>query len=584
MIKSDRHALIMSIVDECHELSIHDLARRIGRVSSVTIRRDVAELAAKGVLGRAHGTVARLGRQGGPAADEADLSIRDQIGDVDAIVLPPIEGRGADTLRGMARRRRIPFLAESSEQEGGVYLGPDNFAIGRELGGRAGRMLAGTIVAARILLVSLEKLPNTRSRCDGFIKGFAETFKGPVESWRVDGRGRFREAFNVSLDAFTVHPGINVVFGVNDHSILAALEASDRRGIGEVHGYGIGGEGGALFDVLRAGRKLKACAALFPEIVGTLSIDALARALCGEKLPDEIRTPHAVLSPDNLGDYYQRRTDGWALLPEAEARLLKAPRAQRIDGPPHVIGFVPHYPAHDWYRNMIRAMRERSEALGCELRVAAPQAGIAREIEALRRMIARSAAQKVTAGDIVSVNAGPIGLMLADELAGARDITVVTNSLDVMERLTGIAGVKVILTSGEFYPKYRCLVGPSLGALFETLRVDKAFLSVDGLTARFGPSATDERLALAARRFADAARETFVLADHSIVGLDANNRIVPLRSIAEVLTDSGSLPADRLALAAAGAAVTIADEVPAEGNAGPSAQQVPDAAARTAAE
>lgn len=582
MIKSDRQARIMSILQESDALSIHDLARRLGHVSSVTVRRDVAELAAKGLLQRNHGSVARLDGMDVPPVDEAAHSIEDQIGDVDAIVLPPIEGRGADTLRGMARRRHIPFLAESSEQEGGVYVGPDNFAVGRELGNRAGRLLSGSIREARILLVSLERLPNTRSRCDGFLKGFSETFKGPVESWRVDGRGRFRDAFNVSLDAFTVHPGINVAFGVNDHSILAALEASDRRGLADISGFSIGGEGGALFEVLRTGRKLKACAALFPEIVGTLSVEALAKALSGEPLPERIATPHVVLTTDNLGEYYQRRTDGWGLLPEAEARLLKAPLMERPAGPPRVIGFVPHYPAHDWYRNMIRAMRQRAEALGHELRVAAPQAGIAREIQSLRRMIARAAAQRVKPGDIVSVNAGETGLMLADELAGVRDLTVVTNSLDIMERLTGSPGVKVILTSGEYYPKFRCLVGPSLGALFETLRVDKAFLSVDGLTPRFGPSAADERLALAAKRFADAARETFVLADHSIVGVDANNRIVPLRSIAEVLTDSGSLPADRLALVAAGAAVTIADANQPEGGAGPPTQDF-DAAKRIVA-
>lgn len=174
--------------------------------------------------------------------------------------------------------------------------------------------------------------------------------------------------------------------------------------------------------------------------------------------------------------------------------------------------------------------------------------------------------------------------MLADELTRTRDITVVTNSLDVMERLTGLAGLKLILTSGEYDPRHRCLVGPSLGALFETLRVDRAFLSVDGLTARFGPSAADERLALAARRLAEAARETVVLADHSLVGVDASNRIVPMSAVAEVLTDAGSLPADRLQLAAQGSVVSIADHTIAEALGPPAAAPPPrPAAGRTAA-
>ena len=115
------------------------------------------------------------------------------------------------------------------------------------------------------------------------------------------------------------------------------------------------------------------------------------------------------------------------------------------------------------------------------------------------------------------------------------------------------------MTSGEYYSRYRCLVGPSLGALFETLKATKAFLSVDGITASFGPSSADERLALAARRFIDGSRQTFIMADHSIVGVDASNRIAPLRAVTEIITDGGTLPADRLALVAAGVAATIAD-------------------------
>jgi DeoR/GlpR family transcriptional regulator of sugar metabolism len=90
---------------------------------------------------------------------------------------------------------------------------------------------------------------------------------------------------------------------------------------------------------------------------------------------------------------------------------------------------------------------------------------------------------------------------------------------------------------------------------------------VDGVTARFGASSADERLALAARRFIDASKETFVLADHSIIGFDANHRIAPLRTVTEVITDSGSLPANRLALTASGTAVTVADEDQSSGNA-----------------
>jgi DeoR/GlpR family transcriptional regulator of sugar metabolism/ABC-type sugar transport system substrate-binding protein len=567
MIKAEREARIVSLVNEVGVASIHDLVARLGRVSEVTIRRDVARLAAEGALRRSHGGVSRIGGASDKTAARSS-SVAEDVGlpidDTDAIVLPPLEGKGAETLRLMARRRRIPFLAESAPQAGGTYLGSDNVAAGRDLGEAAARHLAGKIKKARVLVVSLEALPNTRARCDGFLAGFADAFDGEVRHWRVDGRGIFRSALRASLDALQAHPDINVLFGVNDHSILAAIEAANRLGLDRVSGFSVGGEGGAVFDALVAGGNLVACCALFPELVGQRAVDVLSTALDGGAMPAEVKTPHAILTRANLDDYYRRGDAGWTFSPAPHLAELAASPPEA--GPPRArgrrprIGFVPHYPAHDWYRNMRRAMQHRADALGMELVVAAPQAGIAHEIRGIRRMIARAAAAEVKPGDTILVNHGEVSLFLAEELRTASDITLVTNSLDVLERLSGQNGLKVILTSGELHVKARCLVGPSLGALFETLRVDKAFLAVDGISARFGPSASDERMALAARRFADASREVHVMADHSLVGQDANHRIVALDRIDELITDSGSLPADRLAFASAGTQITIADE------------------------
>ena len=482
-------------------------------------------------------------------------------------MLPPISGRGAETLRLLARRQHIPFLAESAPQEGGVYLGPDNFTAGRELGRLAGNLLNGKNKDARLLMVSLERLPNTRARCDGFIKGFGASFQLPIRQWRIDGQGSFRVALRASIDAFSAHPDINVIFGVNDHSILAGIEASDRCGVADVSAFSVGGEGALLFETLAARGKLLACAALFPEIVGIRAIEMLVSTLQGGEMPKEVATPYGVITPDTLGNYYRQTPSGWVLAPEAEASILRAearPRLARSIGPKRSIGFVPHYPAHDWYRNMARAMRDRAEALGFELKVAAPQSGIAREIHAIRKLIARAAAALVAPGDTILVNGGPVSLLLADELAGKRDVTIVTNALDVLERLSERPGLKVIMTSGEFQARSRCLVGPSLGALFETMRVDRAFLSVDGVSARFGASSADERLALAARRFVNASREVVVMADHSLIGVETSHRIVASGVIADLITDSGSLPSDRLAFASAGVRVTLADEEPEE--------------------
>ena len=340
------------------------------------------------------------------------------------------------------------------------------------------------------------------------------------------------------------------------------MEAAERLELA-ISGFSVGGEGNLLFDALARGERLKACAALFPEIVGLRAVETLADAFEGAPLPDEIGTPHAVLTPETLSSFYQRNGAVFTLLPDAPARLgVSASRLPQrpVRGTKPSIGFIPHYPAHDWYRTMARAMAHRAAELGLEFQVSAPTSEIAREIAAIRRSIAKAACEQVQPGETVLINAGPMALAVAEAIAERQGLTVVTNSFDVLHRLAGRSELKVILTGGEYQAKDRCLVGPSLGALFESLRVDKALLSVDGVSAAFGLSMSDERLALAARRGAQASREVYVLADHSLVGVEASHRITPPSTLTALVTDSGTLPTDRLACAGAGWRVLLADQ------------------------
>lgn len=558
MIREEREARILAILQERGIVSLEQLGRVLERVSAVTLRRDLVRLAARGALIRTRGGALAAGRTPSPPAALPALTAGLDPARLDAVVLPPIPDAWATTLRAAVRRRGIPFLAESAPQEGGVYLGPDNRAAGRDLGRVAGRELARRGRPARILLITIEALANTRERALGFLEGVREAFDGTIASWQVDGGGIFASAFRASLDALQAHPGIDVVFAVNDHSITAALEAADRLGIGEVWAYSVGVEGDALLDRLLTDPRLRACAALFPEITGQRAVDVLARALAGEALPASVPTPHAVLTRDTLEGHYRRSEEGWRPI-GLDAPPVQLPR--RSERAP-VIGLLPHYPQHDWYRNMARAMRERAALYGIELQVARPEAGVGPELTRLRRAIARAASERIAAGDVVLIGAGEAPRLLAEALPALPGLTVVTNALPVMELLAGRPGLKVILTSGEPHPAGRCLVGPSLGALFETMRVDRAFLAADGVTARFGISAADERIALATRRCIDAAREVVVLADHTALGVDATVRIAPLDRVDLLVTDAGTLPADRLSLAAVGTRVVVADDDP----------------------
>lgn len=573
MIKERRHKRILSALQRQGVVELAELARLLPEVSRVTLRRDIAELADAGALKRTHGGAvlpdADLALQSatmtGPRLVSSD-GVTSRIEDIDAIILPPIAGRGGAALRRQVTRRGIPFLAESAPHAGGLYLGPDNTQAGLALGQLAGKETPGD--KATVLMVCHTELPNTKARADGFEQGFRAAFAGDPTVIRVNGQGSFKPALRVALDAFQSTDGISVVFGVNDHTTSAVLEAADRIGV-SVRAYAMGGENPEFVGRLAEDGPVRAVAALFPEVVGARGIDIVARALSGTGLTVAEPTPHAILTRDTVTDYYQRGPNGWGLKPDRKSALIGAVGPARHAGlAGNRVGFMPHYPAHDWYRIMIQSMQSRANDYGFDLAVSPPHQGIAAEIARLRREVAHAAVDRIRPGQTIILGEGDATRYLAEELhrlaydddRRVAGITVITNALDVLSQLEDAPHLKVILTSGEYQKADRCLVGPSVGALFERMRADLTFLSVAGVSPGFGLSALDERLALAGSRMASAARRTIALADHTLVGADANHLVARPGEFHELITDDGALPADRQSLRNAGVEVLVAGE------------------------
>jgi DeoR/GlpR family transcriptional regulator of sugar metabolism/ABC-type sugar transport system substrate-binding protein len=574
MIKKSRQKRILSILHAQGVVELAELSRLMPEISRVTLRRDIAELAEAGELKRTHGGAvlpdARILRplsdpEPVAATDPVDASFVDGL---DAIILPPLLGVGGDLLRRKVRRRGIHFLAESAAQPGGCYLGPDNHASGTALGGlAAAEAMTGADPQAEavLLMIGHYELTNTTERCAGFEAGFRAAYPGPVRVLKVNGRAAYKTSLRAASDALQANPDVRIIFGVNDHSALAGRDAAAAQGR-EVAIYAAGGERPDFVAEVASGGPIRAVAAYFPEVVGIRGIDALAGALAGGGLPEACITPHAIITAATLADHYARGPRGWALKPSVRDAMVPPAPPMPLRRLRRRVGFLPQFPAHDWYRIMIQAMQARAECAGLDLVVAPPQQGVAAEIARLRRDIADAALQRIGPGETVILGEGEATLNLAglirraafDGAARVRGLTVITNAFDVLHRLQDAPGLRVILTSGEYQAADRCLVGPSLGALFERMRADKAFLSVAGVTPRFGISAPDERLALAGSRFCEAARSVIALADHTLIGADANHRIARIDAVAEVITDDGALPVDRSALRAAGVEVLVA--------------------------
>jgi DeoR/GlpR family transcriptional regulator of sugar metabolism len=555
MIALERTRVILALLEDRGVASIHAFVESCPGVSAITLRRDLARLESAGRIRRTHGGAARLEAPAPPKSTAEDV----QSG-FDGLILPPVSGRWAHTLRQQAARRRAPFIAESAPQVGGIYLGPANLSGAHRLGLHAGQRHGQTADKAEVLLIALDSLPNSRERVEGFMTGFAEDFPGEAIFHKVNGQGLFKEAMRRAMDAFRAYPGIDVVFGTNDHAILGALDVAGRLEKSVV-GYSVGGEGGTLFDELARGGPLQAVLALFPEVVGLLAIDTICKRFAGEDVGDAVITPAEVVTAETLTDFYHRDSNQWRLRANVLDRMCNG---RTYGGPPvggRLIAFMLHYPSHEWYRGLAAAMRRRAAEVGAVFVARNVEDEVAEQLRAIKRMIGAAAAAEVRPRESLLIDGGECSRYFAEALkAAGLELTVYTNALAILEILASVPKIKLLLTGGEYQGSTRRLVGPSVGALLETIRVDKAVVSPDGVATDYGLSFADERAALVSRRFCDTAREVVVLADHTVVGLETSVQATRPTKLHTIFTDAGTLPAYRLELSSAGLRVIVADE------------------------
>ncbi|MFI6578303.1 DeoR/GlpR family DNA-binding transcription regulator [Nocardiopsis sp. NPDC050513] len=172
--------------------------------------------------------------------------------------------------------------------------------------------------------------------------------------------------------------------------------------------------------------------------------------------------------------------------------------------------------------------------------------------------IAASAARLVRPGEAIAVGPGTTTEAFARELLTRTELTVVTNSLRVAEALAGAAGVEVVMTGGTLHGPIRALVGAAAEQTLSGLRVTRAFLTGNGVSADRGLSTPNPAVASVDRALAACAEETVVLADHTKIGTDTMVPTVGPEEIAHLVTDASADPEVLMTLEEIGALVHVA--------------------------
>ncbi len=177
-----------------------------------------------------------------------------------------------------------------------------------------------------------------------------------------------------------------------------------------------------------------------------------------------------------------------------------------------------------------------------------------------KKRIAQRIAREIADGDSVMLDTGSTTAYAAYALRQHRDLTVVTNSIDIARTLATRNGNRVFMAGGELRADDGAALGPSAAAFVEQFRVRAAILSIGAIDADEGPMNYDMAEADFSRVVIERADRTILAVDRSKFGRRATVKVMPWSAIDVLVTDAPPPEPFAAQLAAAGVDVLVAPD------------------------
>src|SRR5262249_9281934 len=162
----------------------------------------------------------------------------------------------------------------------------------------------------------------------------------------------------------------------------------------------------------------------------------------------------------------------------------------------------------------------------------------------------------VKEGQVVILDSGTTTTAIARALRNFRNLTVVTNAVNMVAELAGTGG-EGIFTGGSIRKKSFALIGHLEEASLHKLSADSLIRGVDGFDVRYGLSTTNMLEAKVKRIMLEVSKISVAVCDARKFGRRSLSLIAPPNAIQHVITDQEISKSDLKGLKKAGIDVTL---------------------------
>ena len=328
---------------------------------------------------------------------------------VDAMVVCAVDPQGIIPAIESANEAGIPVVTVDGPAGGGdivTFIGTDNFEGGRVAGEFARQYIEDELGGnAKVAILDF---PQSAVVCVNRVNGFKSELEGMagVEIVAQQDGGAMRDkAMAVFENVLSANPELDVVFGINDDTILGAMAAAEGAGrLDEMIFIGYDGTPEAVELIASGTSQLKADVAQQPVEIAKTAMDVLQGVFEGKSYDPETPVAPILITAENAGEFLTGEAEAQ---PEAEAG-------------PKRIGITLFTRAHQFYQDMEATWKEDADAYCFEFLIQNAEIDVAAQTSQIEDFIQ----QKVDAMVVCAVD--PQGIIPAIESANEAGIPVVT--------------------------------------------------------------------------------------------------------------------------------------------------------------
>ncbi len=132
-----------------------------------------------------------------------------------------------------------------------------------------------------------------------------------------------------------------------------------------------------------------------------------------------------------------------------------------------------------------------------------------------KRAIAQLICASIVDGDHIMLDDSSTSLYIAKQLKEKKDLTVITNSVEIVLELSDVKGWNVLSTGGRLKTDTMALIGSQCHQMIRNYHVDKAIMSCKGIDPAGGVTDSSEDHASTKQAMMAAATQTFLAVDAS---------------------------------------------------------------------